>query len=162
MILVMAVDAKWAIGYKGDMLTRIPEDLKRFKEMTMGGVLVMGRKTYDSTGALPGRETIIMSCSLKDVDGAHIAHDLDELRHIIKEKFADKKIFLVGGSHLIDQLIDEVDEAEITFIKKDFEPYDTVMRNLDEDEEFILSETSEEHEYDGMCYEYRHYKRISQ
>ena len=42
MILVMAVDAKWAIGYKGDMLTRIPEDLKRFKEMTMGGVLLMG------------------------------------------------------------------------------------------------------------------------
>lgn len=162
MILVMAVDAKWAIGYKGDMLTRIPEDLKRFKEMTMGGVLVMGRKTYDSTGALPGRETIIMSRSLKEQEGAHVASSLNELRRIIKEKFADKKIFLVGGSHLIDQLIDEVDEAEITFIKKDFEPYDTVMRNLDEDEEFILSETSEEHEYNGMCYEYRHYKRISQ
>ncbi len=162
MILVMAVDAKWAIGYKGDMLTRIPEDLKRFKEMTMGGVLVMGRKTYDATGALPGRETIIMSRSLKDVDGAHIAHDLDELKKVIKEKFSDKKIFLVGGASLIDQLIDEVDEAEITFIKKDFEPYDTVMRNLDEDEEFILDKTSEEHSYKGMSFEYRHYKRISQ
>ena len=159
MILVMAADAKWAIGYKGDMLTRIPEDLKRFKEMTMGSVLVMGRKTYDSTGALPGRETIILSRSLKDVEGAHIANDLDEFKKMIKEKFADKKIFLVGGASIIDLLIDEVDEAEITFIKKDFEPYDTVMRNLDEDEEFILSETSEEHEYDGMCYEYRHYKR---
>lgn len=159
MILVMAVDAKWAIGYKGDMLTRIPEDLKRFKEITMGGVLVMGRKTYDSTGALPGRETIIMSRSLKDVDGAHIAHDLDELKKMIKEKFADKRIFLVGGSHLIDQLIDEVDEAEITFIKKDFEPYDTVMRNLDEDEAFELSEISEEHDYDGMKFEYRKYIR---
>ncbi len=159
MILVMAVDAKWAIGYKGDMLTRIPEDLKRFKEMTMGGVLVMGRKTYDSTGALPGRETIIMSRSLKDVDGAHLAHDLDELKKIIKEKFSDKKIFLVGGASIIDLLIDEVDEAEITFIKKDFEPYDTVMRNLDEDEEFELSEISEEHDYDGMKFEYRKYIR---
>ena len=162
MILVMAVDAKWAIGYKGDMLTRIPEDLKRFKEMTMGGVLVMGRKTYDSTGALPGRETIIMSRSLKEQEGAHVASSLDELRRIIKEKFADKKIFLVGGASLIDQLIDEVDEAEITFIKKDFEPYDTVMRNLDEDEAFILDETSVEHSYKGMNFEYRHYKRISQ
>lgn len=159
MIIVMAVDAKWAIGYKGDMLTRIPEDLKRFKEMTMGGILLMGRKTFDATGALPGRETIIVSHSLKDVEGAHIAHDLDELKKMIKEKFSDKKIFLVGGASIINLLIDEVDEAEITFIKKDFEPYDTVMRNLDEDEGFELIEISEEHDYDGMKFEYRKYIR---
>ena len=159
MILVMAVDAKWAIGYKGDMLTRIPEDLKHFKEMTMGGVLVMGRKTFDATGALPGRDTIIVSRSLKEMDGAHIAHSLDDLREMIKEKFSDKKIFLVGGASLIDQLIDEVDEAEITFIKKDFEPYDTVMRNLDEDEAFELVQTSEEYAYQDMKFEYRKYKR---
>lgn len=159
MILVMAVDAKWAIGYKGDMLTRIPEDLKHFKEMTMGGVLVMGRKTFDATGALPGRETIIVSRSLKEMEGAHIAHSLDDLREMIKEKFSDKKIFLVGGASLIDQLIDEVDEAEITFIKKDFEPYDTVMRNLDDDEAFELVQTSEEYVYQDMKFEYRKYKR---
>ena len=159
MILVMAVDAKWAIGYKGDMLTRIPEDLKHFKEMTMGGVLVMGRKTFDATGALPGRETIIVSRSLKEMEGAHIAHSLDDLREMIKEKFSYKKIFLVGGASLIDQLIDEVDEAEITFIKKDFEPYDTVMRNLDKDEAFELVQTSEEHVYQDMKFEYRKYKR---
>ena len=159
MILVMAVDAKWAIGYKGDMLTRIPEDLKHFKEMTMGGVLVMGRKTFDATGALPGRETIIVSRSLKEMDGAHIAHSLDDLREMIKEKISDKKIFLVGGASLIDQLIDEVDEAEITFIKKDFEPYDTVMRNLDEDEAFELVQRSEEYAYQDMKFEYRRYKR---
>lgn len=159
MILVMAVDAKWAIGYKGDMLTRIPADLKHFKEMIMGGVLVMGRKTFDATGALPGRETIIVSRSLKEMEGAHIAHSLDDLREMIKEKFSDKKIFLVGGASLIDQLIDEVDEAEITFIKKDFEPYDTVMRNLDKDEAFELVQTSEEHAYQDMKFEYRRYKR---
>ena len=159
MILVMAVDAKWAIGYKGDMLTRIPADLKHFKEMTMGGVLVMGRKTFDATGALPGRETIIVSRLLKETEGAHIAHSLDDLREMIKEKFSDKKIFLVGGASLIDQLIDEVDEAEITFIKKDFEPYDTVMRNLDEDEAFELVQTSEEYSYQDMNFEYRRYKR---
>lgn len=159
MILVMAVDAKWAIGYKGDMLTRIPADLKHFKEMTMGGVLVMGRKTFDATGALPGRETIIVSRSLKEMEGAHIAHSLDDLREMIKEKFSDKKIFLVGGASLIDQLIDEVDEAEITFIKKDFEPYDTVMRNLDEDEAFELVKTSEGYDYQDMKFEYRRYKR---
>lgn len=159
MILVMAVDAKWAIGYKGDMLTRIPADLKHFKEMTMGGVLVMGRKTFDATGALPGRETIIVSRSLKEMEGAHIAHSLDDLREMIKEKFSDKKIFLVGGASLIDQLIDEVDEAEITFIKKDFEPYDTVMRNLDEDEAFELVQTSEEYAYQDMKFEYRRYER---
>lgn len=159
MILVMAVDAKWAIGYKGDMLTRIPEDLKHFKEMTMGGVLVMGRKTFDATGALPGRETIIVSRSLKEMEGAHIARSLDDLREMIKEKFSDKKIFLVGGASLIDQLIDEVDEAEITFIKKDFEPYDTVMRNLDEDEAFELVQRSEEYDYQDMKFEYRKYKR---
>lgn len=159
MILVMAVDAKWAIGYKGDMLTRIPADLKHFKEMTMGGVLVMGRKTFDATGALPGRETIIVSRSLKEMEGAHIAHSLDDLREMIKEKFSDKKIFLVGGASLIDQLIDEVNEAEITFIKKDFEPYDTVMRNLDEDEAFELVQTSEEYVYQDMKFEYRRYKR---
>ena len=159
MILVMAVDAKWAIGYKSDMLTRIPEDLKRFKEMTMGGVLLMGRKTFDATGALPGRETIIMSRSLKDVEGAHIAHDIDELKKMIKEKFSDKKIFLVGGASLIDQLIDHVDRAEITFIKKDFKNFDTCMHNLDDDDAFVVSEKSEEQVYEDMKYEYRTYIR---
>ena len=119
----------------------------------------MGRKTFDATGALPGRETIIVSRSLKEMEGAHIAHSLDDLREMIKEKFSDKKIFLVGGASLIDQLIDEVDEAEITFIKKDFEPYDTVMRNLDEDEAFVLSDKSQEYDYQDMKFEYRRYKR---
>ena len=66
---------------------------------------------------------------------------------------------MIGGASLIDQLIDEVDEAEITFIKKDFEPYDTVMRNLDEDEAFELVKTSEGYDYQDMKFEYRRYKR---
>ena len=159
MILVMAVDSKWAIGYKGDMLTRIPEDLKRFKELTTGGVLLMGRKTYDATGALPDRETVVISRSMAEEDGVHIVRDLDKLDDYIKNNFPDKKIFLVGGASLIEQLIDRVDRAEITFIKKDFKDYDTVMLNLDEDDAFLVSEKSEEHVYEDMKYEYRTYIR---
>lgn len=159
MILVMAVDSKWAIGYKGDMLTRIPEDLKRFKEITTGGVLLMGRKTYDATGALPDRETGIISRSMAEEDGVHIVRDIDKLDDYFKKNFPDKKIFLVGGASIIDQLIDHVDRAEITYIKKDFKNYDTAMLNLDEDDAFIVTEKSEEHVYEGMIYEYRTYTR---
>lgn len=159
MILVMAVDSKWAIGYKGDMLTRIPEDLKRFKELTTGGVLLMGRKTYDATGALPHRETVIISHSMAEEDGVHIVRDLDKLDDYLKKNFPDKKIFLVGGASLIEQLIDRVDRAEITFIKKDFKDYDTVMHNLDDDGAFVVSEKSDEHVYEDMKYEYRTYIR---
>lgn len=159
MILVMAVDSKWAIGYKGDMLTRIPEDLKRFKDLTTGGVLLMGRKTYDATGALPNRETLVISRSMDKEDGVHIVRDLDKLDDYIKKNFPDKKIFLVGGASLIEQLIDRVDRAEITFIKKDFKDYDTVMLSLDEDDAFLVSEKSEEHVYEDMKYEYRTYIR---
>lgn len=159
MILVMAVDSKWAIGYKGDMLTRIPEDLKRFKDLTTGGVLLMGRKTYDATGALPDRETVVISRSMDKEDGVHIVRDLDKLDDYIKKNFPDKKIFLVGGASLIEQLIDRVDRAEITFIKKDFKDYDTVMLSLDEDDAFLVSEKSEEHVYEDMKYEYRTYIR---
>lgn len=158
MILIMAADSKWAIGYKGDMLTRIAPDLKRFKEITTGGVLVMGRRTYEATGALPNRETVIISRSMKD-ESMHIVHDLSKLNEYLEENFPNKKVFLIGGASLIDQLIDEVDKAYITFIKKDFEKYDTVMHNLDDDENFVLKEKSEEYEYNGMKYEYRTYLR---
>ena len=159
MILVMAVDAKWEIGYKSDMLTRIPEDLKRFKEMTMGGVLLMGRKTFDATGALPERETVVVSRSIAEEDGVHILRDLDKIDDYLKKNFPKKKIFLVGGASLIDQLIDHVDRAEITFIKKDFKNFDTCMHNLDDDDAFVVSEKSEEQVYEDMKYEYRTYIR---
>lgn len=51
---IVAVDLNWGIGYKGNLLQRIPEDMKFFKQMTLGKVVVMGRKTFES---LPGKRT---------------------------------------------------------------------------------------------------------
>lgn len=64
MILIFAVDNNWNIGYNGDMLFKISEDLKRFKEITVGNIIIMGRKTFESLPykkALPNRINIIIT-----------------------------------------------------------------------------------------------------
>ncbi|HET6756532.1 MAG TPA: dihydrofolate reductase, partial [Burkholderiales bacterium] len=78
--LLVAYASNRVIGNKGKLPWRLPADLKRFKELTMGHHIVMGRKTYESIGRLlPGRTTVIVTRQADyEVPGAIIAHSLDE------------------------------------------------------------------------------------
>jgi dihydrofolate reductase len=116
--IVAAVACNGVIGLDGDIPWHLPDDLRRFKEMTMGGTLVMGRKTYESIGRpLPGRRTIVISRNPDlRIDGVETASSLDEALAMAD----DSEIFVVGGGEIYRQALDVADALEITEV--DLEP----------------------------------------
>ena len=88
MILLYAVDANWGIGYKNDLLVKISEDLKDFKKLTTGNIIIMGRKTFESlpdSKALPNRINIVIT---KDEsysrEGIEVVNSIEELFEFLK------------------------------------------------------------------------------
>ncbi len=112
--LVAAIGANRAIGADGAMPWHLPEDLKHFKEMTMGGVMVMGRRTWDSIGrALPGRRTIVVTSDRTwSAKGAEVAHSLPEALLVA----GDREVFVVGGGEIYRQTIGVASRLEITHV----------------------------------------------
>src|SRR5690606_221775 len=99
--IVAAVARNRVIGRDNDLPWRIPEDLRRFKELTMGGVLVMGRKTYESIGRpLPGRRTVVVSRNPDlEIEGVEMAPSLEMALEIA----GGDDVFVVGGGEIYRQ-----------------------------------------------------------
>ena len=121
--LIVAHDDKLGIGKKNQLLFRIAADLKRFKEITMGHPIIMGRKTYESIGrVLPGRTNIIIPRTLDfDVPGAKVVGSLTAALDLAKT-FDDQEIFIIGGGEIFKQAIQQnlVDKLYVTKVKGDF------------------------------------------
>ncbi len=110
--LVAAVGSNGVIGRSGDLAVRIPEDLRRFKALTMGHTLVMGRKTWDSIGrALPGRRTIVVTRQPSwAAPGAEVAGSVEAALALA----AGSEVFVVGGGEVYAQVLDRADALELT------------------------------------------------
>ena len=119
--LVAAIASNNVIGKENSLPWNIPEDLKRFKQMTSGHTILMGRKTFDSIGRpLPNRQNIVMT---KDKnfkqEGIKVINDFDEALELIKESNED--IFVIGGSKIYELFEPVANKLAITRILKDFE-----------------------------------------
>lgn len=162
MNLIVAVDKNWGIGYKNELLVRIPADQKFFREMTTGKVVVMGRKTLESfPNGLPlkNRTNIVITHdSNYKVSGAIIVHTMDEL-HAELQKYPQEDIFVIGGESIYRQLLDECDVAHITKIDYAFDA-DTYFPNLDEKPEWKITADSEEQTYFDLEYYFYQYERV--
>ena len=91
---IAAMAENRVIGNQGDIPWHLPEDFKWFKQTTMGQILVMGRKTYESIGRpLPGRETFVLSRTPREIEGVHSFTNLEMLDHFE----TDKTIWIAGG-----------------------------------------------------------------
>jgi dihydrofolate reductase len=111
--IVVARACNFVIGNQGQLPWNIPEDLKHFKETTMGKSIIMGRHTYDSIGrVLPGRRNIVVSRSHSFfVKGGEVAHSFEEALHMCA---GEEEVFLVGGSQLYEAGIKYASKAIIT------------------------------------------------
>ncbi|MDX3000639.1 dihydrofolate reductase [Kribbella solani] len=109
-ILIAAVGQNGVIGRDNDLPWRIREDLRRFKQLTLGHTLVMGRKTYDSIGRpLPGRRTVVVTRQPGwSADGVSVAHSLDEALAY------DGTLFVAGGGAIYRQALPHADALELT------------------------------------------------
>lgn len=124
--IILACDLNYGIGIDGDMLFWIDGDLKRFKEITMGKNLYMGRTTFESTGPLEGRKMIVLSS--KDPEGAdEVIHDFDEFRERLKN---DKNGMLIGGANTVNSMIEDIDYMYLTMVLKKYKADSTILNPI--------------------------------
>jgi len=166
MNLIFAVDGNWRIGFNGQMLAEIQEDLHRFRRITEGHIVIMGRKTLE---ALPGqkplenRVNIIVTRNTEyKKEGFIIVNSLEDLFPLLKEinPSKEKEVFVTGGGTIARQLLLFCDKAYITKIFKDFKDTDTFIPNLDLDDDWEVVEESQVFNQGDLYYRYVNYERI--
>ncbi len=168
MNLVVLVDENWAIGKNGDQFVRIKDDLKRFKELTDGTIVLYGRKTLETFPGgriLPGRENWILSRNPDlHVEGARIFNNIEDVIAAIKEEESiGNVVSCVGGGQIYEQLLPYTDTAYVTKVEKSYEGTDVFFPNLDESDEWEISNISDERlagKDKTLKYRYVDYKRI--
>ena len=129
MAIIAALDHRRAIGKDGKLPWHIPEDLKRFKRLTTGHAVLMGRRTWESLGRpLPGRRNVVLSSS--PVPGIESYASIEEsLRALVSAE----RVFVIGGGNVYAQLIDRADELYLTLVDRNveadafFPPYEHLL-----------------------------------
>jgi dihydrofolate reductase len=112
--IVVATSNNGVIGKDNKLLWRQSEDLKRFKELTTGNKVVMGRKTYESIGKpLPGRDNYVITRSLNEIDGCKVFKSFEEVDKL------EGDIFIIGGGEIYEKFITLADEIYLTIIDCD-------------------------------------------
>ncbi len=145
--IIAAMDEKMGIGKNGKIPWHIPEDLKRFKQITTNHVVIMGRKTYQSIGtSLPNRVNIVVS---KNQDfnpvGAMVVGSIPEAIDLAK-KFEKDEIFIIGGSEMYFQTINLADKLYLTLVKGDYKA-DAFFPDYSEFSKLITKVDKESGEY---------------
>ena len=164
---IVAVDDDWGIGFNGELLEKIPEDLKYFKELTTNSIVVMGRKTWDSlpTKPLPDRLNMVISHSPKEVLGdLSIRIDLNEAKIRLAMADSNEPWFIIGGGQIYKELLPFCDRVYVTKIYTSHENVDTYFPNLDEPEEWNtwkVVHQSKTKIYNNILYQFWTYDRIN-
>ena len=143
---ILAADKNWGIGYNNHLLVSIPSDMKFFRQTTTGKVVVMGRKTLESFPngmPLKNRTNIVLTANQDyQVKDAVIVHSEDELMEELKKYDADD-IYVIGGESVYRMMLPYCDTVYVTKIDSAFQA-DTFFPNLDEMDEWVMTEESEE------------------
>lgn len=158
---IVAVDSNFGIGFNGELLERIPDDLKRFKQLTDDSTVIMGRKTWESLPKkpLPNRFNIIVTSQEHEDNDIDVKHSSMEEVKAFLELDLGIPVFIIGGGMVYRELLPYCQEVYLTRILKDHENVDTYFPNLDEMEEWEQDDCSETYDYNGVNYQYQHYRR---
>ena len=160
---IVAVDNNWGIGFNGDLLEHIPEDLKYFKELTSGEykAVVMGRKTWDSLPKkpLPNRKNIIITTQTNYNSQDEHFWRLGQAKLVMKQQ-KGWEFFVIGGGQIYEKLLPLCDRVYVTKIFKDHDQVDTYFPNLDESEEWAPAACTDMRQYKDLTYQFWQYDRI--
>jgi dihydrofolate reductase len=158
--LIVAVSDDWGIGKDNDLLWHLPEDLKRFKKLTLGHTLIMGKKTWESLPRrpLPGRKNVVLTDNPQEIiEGSVTAYSIEDA---LKKCEVGEEIFIIGGGSIYRQFMPLADRLYITHVHKKtpadiyFPEIDTNIWEVTEKEEFN-SEGSVTVPYSYVIYERR-------
>ena len=118
--IIAAASTNNVIGFNNKLIWNIPNDLKRFKELTLGHSVIMGRKTFESLpNPLPKRRNIIVTKN-KDYsrNGIEVTSNIEDAIDLCK---SDSQPFIIGGGEIYSQTIEIVDKIELTRVYKDYQ-----------------------------------------
>ncbi len=119
--IIVAIAENNAIGLNNDLLWHISDDLKRFKKLTTGNVIIMGKRTYESLpkGALPNRVNMVITDNKDErIEGCVMAYSLDEAIALMDEM---KENFIIGGGMVYKQFLPIANKLYLTTVHKEFE-----------------------------------------
>lgn len=159
MKMIAAVSKNWGIGRNGDLLFKIPSDMKFFRSTTSGAAVIMGRKTLDSfpNGApLKNRVNIVLTRDKSfSKDGAVVCFSKEEA---LVEAQKHENVFVIGGAEIYKMFLDDCDTAYITKVDEDADA-DKFIDNLDLLSEWQLAECSEPQEDNGHTLRFCRYEK---
>lgn len=158
--IIVAVAKNNVIGKDNKLIWHLPEDLKRFKRLTTGHTIIMGRKTFESLGrVLPNRKHVILSndkCFKVQDENVEVLNDISLLEKYIN---SDEENFVIGGASIYNLLMPYTDKMYITKINEEFEG-DVCFPQIEEkDWEIVETEKGQTDEKNVYEYEYVIYKR---
>lgn len=145
--IIAAVAANGVIGKDNDLPWRLPEDLKFFKQQTLGKPIVLGRKNYESIGRpLPGRQNVILTRDTSyQAEGCDVVHSIDELWSVVGDA---PEVMIIGGAEIYKQFLDVADKMVLTELEQPvegdvyFPEWDKASWQLVEQSEIQISESS--------------------
>ena len=149
---VACVDKNFGLGYKNNLLFKIPADMKNFRALTLNNTIIYGRKTlqtFPNKKILDSRRNIILSRTLKNIDGAEVVESVEKLFEILR---ADEKNFVIGGGEIFHELLPYAEEIFLTVVDSE-KISDTFFPKLDNNFNFEVTE-----KFDGeIKFEFRKY-----
>ncbi len=158
--IIVAIGRNREIGAKNKLLWKIPEELKRFKEITSGHPIIMGRKTHESIGRiLPNRTNIIITRDLKYVveDGV-VVNSLEDALQQAQGEFGNEEIFIIGGAQVFAEALDLADKLYITLVDAEFPEADSFFPEFADKFTKKVFERSEESA--GFKYKFLEFERV--
>lgn len=156
MELIAAVDQNWGLGAGGRQSLYIPEDLRRFRALTWGRTVILGRRTLEALPGgcpLPGRRNLILSRTLAAVEGAEVFRELEALL-----ERAPEDAVVIGGASVYRALLPRCRTAYLTKIEASL-PADVWLPNLDADPLWSETDRSPALAFQGIPYRYVVYRR---
>jgi len=131
--IVVAAGENNAIGANNDLLWKLPQDMRFFKNLTWGMPVVMGRKTFESMGSkpLPGRTNIVISTTLEMHPGVHLASNMEHALSVAADTDC-KEVFVIGGGQIYADVLDRADCIYMTRVHGVFPHADTFFPDIDQ------------------------------
>ncbi len=126
--IVVAIASNYAIGKNNQLLWHLPKDLRHFKDITAGGTVIMGRKTFDSVGKpLPKRRNIVVTRQPIKIEGCEVVASIEDAIALCK---TENEVFIVGGAEIYRQAMHLVNRIYLTIVHHSFDA-DTFFPEID-------------------------------
>ena len=159
--IIVAAAENNAIGKNNNLIWSLPNDLKRFKKLTSGHCIIMGRKTFNSfPGLLPNRKHIVISRNKNNSFSEEVTV-VNNFEDAIKKTGDDENPFIIGGGQIYKLAMEVADKIELTRVHKEFKA-DTFFPKIDENKwELIYEEFNEKDERHQFSFTYKTYIKVT-